>query len=505
MKDSQFTFTESQIEALRQCRKDMGDKKGDPMRRLLYGEVGSGKTAVAFAASQYLKSGKQVLFLVPTESLAKQQYEAVQAYQESGIGAPAKSQIHKWTFALLTGSSKPKEVSSILSGLQSGQIGFLVATHSILFGERIRKFADLGLAVVDEQQRFGVEQRDMLSNHPNTPHILILTATPIPRTVLQTMMKRSSSSSTSSMAVGLDISSLQPRPRNEKEEEEKKDEKQRKRKKAPQKEQEQEQEQQQEQQGKRLPDTIVCGTKAFFSKHWVRINRTLRQKRKVFAVFPLIEPGDNEITKHLLDLRTGMRILRQIIPKKEKIASVHGKMKAPEKAKQLHKFRKGNAGVLCATTCIEVGLDIPDADLIVVFDAERFGVSQLHQLRGRVGRSSEHDRRGVCILVTDKTDCERVSGMKRLIDGYSLSRDDLIERGPGDITGTDQKGWQHILGETEDDGTKKRKKEPTSTDNNSKKRKRKPRKQPKNKKKKERKLNNKRRKTLKKPRGHKIH
>ena len=409
-------MTPSQAEAIEACLTDIRSKK--QMRRLLYGEVGSGKTAVAYAVMNSLPKNSQALFLVPTESLAHQQYAALKGYQDRRILGRKKTRTIE--FGILTGDSTKTKRGEVLRAIEDGTIDTLVSTHAILHADRAQKFKNLKFVVVDEQQRFGVEQRDVLAKHRNKPHVLILTATPIPRTFLQTILPQSEK-------LSLSVSRLKPRQqKSEKKEKEKEKEKENKNKKK-----------------QRLPLTRVTDTATFFHKEWKRVLDVLGRKKRVFFVFPIIQPGKTDVTKHLFDLVSGTKVIRKLLPKGVRVTTAHGEMKAKEKAKNIQLFRESEKHpVLCSTTCIEVGMDVPEADLIVIFDAERFGVSQLHQLRGRVGRDPQS--RGVCILVTETRGCSRVEHMQRLQEGLHLARDDTIKRGPGDLTGTDQKGWEAI-------------------------------------------------------------
>ncbi|KAA3645601.1 MAG: ATP-dependent DNA helicase RecG [Bacteroidetes bacterium] len=374
-----FELTEAQKRVIREIRKDLGS--GKQLNRLLQGDVGSGKTIVAIMSMLIaLDNGFQACIMAPTEILATQHYESVKELLTS-LGVE---------FALLTGSSKTKERKIIHEKLEDGSLQILIGTHALL--EDKVKFKNLGLAVIDEQHRFGVAQRAKLwkkNTHP--PHVLIMTATPIPRTLAMTLYG------------DLDVSVI---------------------------------------------DELPPGRKDIQTLHWYE-NKRLRlfgfleqeiaKGRQIYIVYPLIEESEK---LDYANLEEGYQhIFNRFPAPKYKVSIVHGKMKPEVKAFEMNRFINGETDIMVSTTVIEVGVNVPNASVMVIESAERFGLSQLHQLRGRVGRGAEQS---YCILMTgNKLSADgrlRMKTMTATNDGFQIAEVDLKLRGPGDLQGTQQSG-----------------------------------------------------------------
>ncbi len=374
-----FTLTNAQKKVLREIRKDMAT--GAQMNRLLQGDVGSGKTIVALLTMLIaLDNGFQAALIAPTEILATQHYNAILELLK-GLDI---------TINLLTGSAKTKKRKEIHESLEDGTLHILIGTHALL--EDKVKFKNLGLTIIDEQHRFGVAQRaKMWMKNKLPPHILVMTATPIPRTLAM------------SVYGDLDISVI---------------------------------------------DELPPGRKQIATAHRYDSNRLsvfkfmkeeIAKGRQVYVVYPLIQESQKLDFKDLMD---GYDSITREFPKPNyQISIVHGKMKAADKEFEMNRFLKGETQIMVATTVIEVGVDIPNASVMVVESAERFGLSQLHQLRGRVGRGAEQS---YCILMTSfkltqdaKT---RLETMVKTNDGFEIAEVDLKLRGPGDLMGTQQSG-----------------------------------------------------------------
>jgi ATP-dependent DNA helicase RecG len=372
-----FPLTGAQKRVVREIRRDMGS--GRQMNRLLQGDVGSGKTLVALMSMLIaLDNGYQACIMAPTEILAEQHLQTIQ--QMLG-DMPIR-------VALLTGIVKGHRRQEVLDGLLDGTIHILVGTHAVI--EDTVQFARLGMVVVDEQHRFGVAQRAKLwSKSQNPPHVLVMTATPIPRTLAMTLYG------------DLDVSVI---------------------------------------------DELPPGRKPVVTQHvfdrslpslYESIRRQIRQGRQVYIVFPLIEESEKIDLKNLED---GFEVLRQVFAE-FRLSKVHGRMKPAEKEQEMQKFVSGETQILVATTVIEVGVNVPNASVMVILDAQRFGLSQLHQLRGRVGRGADQS---YCILVTGYKLAEdtrkRIDIMCDTNDGFRIAEADLKLRGPGDLEGTQQSG-----------------------------------------------------------------
>ena len=374
----QFPLTGAQKRVIKEIRRDLCS--GHQMNRLLQGDVGSGKTIVAFMTMLIaLDNGFQACLMAPTEILATQHYESLSQMCEK-IGVK---------IALLTGSTKKKDREWINDQLVSGELQILVGTHALI--EDTVQFHNLGLAIIDEQHRFGVAQRARLwkKNKTVAPHVLVMTATPIPRTLAMT-------------AYGdLDVSVIDELPP-----------------------------------GRKAVTTVLR-----YEKDRVKMYRflgdELRKGRQVYIVYPLIEENEKMDMK---DLENGLEIVRETFPAYT-VSYVHGRMKPAEKDYQMSQFASGKAQILVATTVIEVGVNVPNASVMVIENAERFGLSQLHQLRGRVGRGSEQS---YCILMSkyelSSDTRHRLEVMTQTSDGFVLAEEDMKLRGPGDMEGTQQSG-----------------------------------------------------------------
>lgn len=374
-----FPLTGAQKRVLKEIRTDTAS--GLQMNRLLQGDVGSGKTLVAIlAAMMAVDNGYQACIMAPTEVLAQQHYNGVHKFiSHTGVKT-----------ALLTGTTKQKERDEIHRGLTDGSINIIFGTHALL--EDTVQFKNLALAVIDEQHRFGVEQRSRLwSKSEIAPHILVMTATPIPRTLAMTLYG------------DLDVSVL---------------------------------------------DELPPGRKPVETYHWTETQRgmlynfmrkQISSGRQVFIVYPLIKESEKMDYKNLED---GYLAITEAFPAPQYVtAVVHGKQKAENKAFDMEMFASGRANILVATSVIEVGVDVPNASVMVIESAERFGLSQLHQLRGRVGRGAE---KSYCVLMTgyklSKESKQRIDLMCATNDGFELAEADLKMRGPGDFEGTRQSG-----------------------------------------------------------------
>ncbi|MBQ6747767.1 MAG: ATP-dependent DNA helicase RecG [Bacteroidaceae bacterium] len=377
-----FELTNAQKRVLREIRADMGS--GKQMNRLLQGDVGSGKTMVALMSMLLaLDNGYQACLMAPTEILASQHYETL-CRQLDGLGVRVE---------LLTGSIKGKKRGQILSGLQNGDVRILIGTHALI--EDGVNFAHLGLAVIDEQHRFGVAQRARLwGKSMQPPHVLVMTATPIPRTLAMTLYG------------DLDVSVIDELP----------------------------------------PGRKPIATLHQFDNRREQLNAFIRKQvnegRQIYIVYPLIKESEKIDLKNLVE---GYSQVCDDFPDLT-VCQVHGQMKPALKEEQMQRFVKGEAQIMVATTVIEVGVNVPNASVMVIQNAERFGLSQLHQLRGRVGRGADQS---YCILVTGYKLAEdtrkRIEIMVRTNDGFEIAEADLKLRGPGDLEGTQQSGMAFEL------------------------------------------------------------
>ena len=377
-----FELTGAQKRVMHEIRNDMDS--GRQMNRLVQGDVGSGKTLVALMAMLIaVDNGFQACLMAPTEILAEQHLATVlQMLKGTGV-----------TAELLTGIVKGKRRTDVLQRLASGELHILVGTHALL--EDNVQFANLGLAVVDEQHRFGVKQRAKLwAKNDNPPHVLVMTATPIPRTLAMTIYG------------DLDVSVIDELP----------------------------------------PGRKPIQTLHKYDNQTTSLYAGIRQQvnlgRQVYIVYPLIE--ENEKTD-LKNLEEGYAALTEIFPE-YKLSKIHGRMKSKEKEAEMARFANGETQILVATTVIEVGVNVPNASVMVILDAQRFGLSQLHQLRGRVGRGADQS---YCILVTNRAlsaeTRKRIDIMCETNDGFRIAEADLKLRGPGDLEGTQQSGMAFDL------------------------------------------------------------
>lgn len=376
-KNLPFELTGAQKRVLKEIRRDVGS--GKQMNRLLQGDVGSGKTLVALMSMLIaLDNGYQACMMAPTEILANQHFETI---RELLYGMD----IH---VELLTGSVKGKKREAILIGLLTGDVRILIGTHAVI--EDTVNFSSLGLVVIDEQHRFGVAQRARLwTKNAQPPHVLVMTATPIPRTLAMTLYG------------DLDVSVIDELPPG------------------------------------RKPIVTIHKYDAHRVSLYQSVHRQIAEGRQVYIVYPLIKESEKIDLKNLEE---GYLHICEEFPDC-KVCKVHGKMKAAEKDAQMQLFVSGEAQIMVATTVIEVGVNVPNASVMIIENAERFGLSQLHQLRGRVGRGAEQS---YCILVTGYKLVEetrkRLEIMVRTNDGFEIAEADLKLRGPGDLEGTQQSG-----------------------------------------------------------------
>ena len=378
-----FQLTEAQKRVMREIRRDT--VSGRQMNRLLQGDVGSGKTLVALMAMLLaIDNGYQACIMAPTEILAEQHLQTVMAFLD-GLDIQV---------ALLTGIVKGSRRNEVLQGLHDGTVQILIGTHAVL--EDTVQFARLGMVVIDEQHRFGVAQRAKLWSKTEgyVPHVLVMTATPIPRTLAMTLYG------------DLDVSVI---------------------------------------------DELPPGRKPVITRHYFEsrtttlydgVRQQIQQGRQVYCVFPLIEESEKIDLKNLEE---GYEVLCQAFPE-FRLSKVHGRMKPAEKEEEMRRFVEGETQMLVATTVIEVGVNVPNASVMIIFDAQRYGLSQLHQLRGRVGRGADQS---FCLLVTPYKLSEdtrrRIDIMCETNDGFRIAEADLKLRGPGDLEGTQQSGMAFDL------------------------------------------------------------
>ncbi|WP_321289908.1 ATP-dependent DNA helicase RecG [uncultured Sunxiuqinia sp.] len=373
-----FELTGAQKKVIKEIRKDLGS--GKQMNRLLQGDVGSGKTLVALMVSLIaFDNGFQASLMAPTEILAIQHFNTIRKML-TGLGVKT---------ALLTGSTKKSERKIIHEQLESGNLQLLIGTHALI--EDVVSFDKLGLVIIDEQHRFGVAQRAKLwkKNAGIPPHILVMTATPIPRTLAMTLYG------------DLEVSVIDELP----------------------------------------PGRKPIDTRHYFENRRKQVYQFIRSQidagRQAYIVYPLISESEKMDYKNLED---GYELMREVFPR-YKISMVHGRMKPTEKDAEMQLFKEGKTQIMVATTVIEVGVDVPNASIMVIESAERFGLSQLHQLRGRVGRGAEQS---YCLLMSSykisNESRKRLETMVRTNDGFDIAEVDLKLRGPGDIEGTQQSG-----------------------------------------------------------------
>ena len=372
-----FELTNAQKRVVREIRTDMGS--GRQMNRLLQGDVGSGKTLVALLAMLLaIDNHCQACIMAPTEILAAQHYATIKGFLKD---MPVQ-------VALLTGSTKKKERNRILPAIANGEIQIVVGTHALI--EDSVNFASLGLAIIDEQHRFGVEQRSRLwTKNVTVPHVLVMTATPIPRTLAMTLYG------------DLDVSVIDELPPG------------------------------------RKPVLTVHRYDNKKAQLYDFLRKEIRLGRQVYVVYPLIEGSEKLDYKNLEE---GFETFQSVFPE-YKVCMIHGRMKPAEKEAEMQKFVSGEAQILMATTVIEVGVNVPNASVMVIESAERFGLSQLHQLRGRVGRGAEQS---YCVLVSSyklsNETRKRLEIMVSSNNGFEIAEADLRLRGHGDLEGTRQSG-----------------------------------------------------------------
>jgi ATP-dependent DNA helicase RecG len=373
-----FQLTRSQEKVLAEIREDM--KRPHPMNRLMQGDVGSGKTIVALLACLHaIETGFQAVIMTPTEVLAEQHYLNLHRWMES-LGVRV---------ALLTSNIKGREKDDLYGRIERGEIDFVIGTHAVI--QEAVEFKRLGLAVIDEQHKFGVVQRGLLKKKGENSDVLVMTATPIPRTLAMTIYG------------DLDVSVLDEMP----------------------------------------PGRVPVETRVFpesaRGKVYRMVEEELKKGRQVFIVYPLVEESEK------LDLRDATRMadhLQKEVFREFRVGLLHGRLKSEEKEAIMVDFKDGKIQILVATTVIEVGIDIPNASMMVVEHAERFGLSQLHQLRGRIGRGRYPSK---CILMAPYRSSEeakvRLRAMEKTNDGFQIAEEDLNLRGPGEFFGIRQSGF----------------------------------------------------------------
>lgn len=372
-----FELTDAQKRVIKEMRKDMGS--GQQMNRLLQGDVGSGKTLVALMIMLIAIDNKfQTCLMAPTEILASQHFETITEMLQ-GINV---------NIELLTGSTRKSDRDRIHASLRNGTLDILIGTHALI--EDTVQFKNLGLVVIDEQHRFGVAQRARLwKKNISPPHVLVMTATPIPRTLAMTTYG------------DLDVSVIDELP----------------------------------------PGRKPVQTTHVYHNKRLGVNKFIQEQinagRQIYIVYPLIEESESMDFKNLTE---GYEYIKEVFPN-QKVSMVHGKMKPAEKDAAMQDFASGKSKILVSTTVIEVGVNVPNASVMVIESAERFGLSQLHQLRGRVGRGAEQS---YCILMTgyklSNETRKRMEIMTRTNDGFEIAEADMKLRGPGDLEGTQQSG-----------------------------------------------------------------
>lgn len=377
-----FDLTGAQKRVLKEVRHDV--RYGAHMNRLIQGDVGSGKTIVALLTALLgIDNGYQICLMAPTEILATQHFQGISELLKN---FPVRVE-------LLTGSTPKSKRKLIHEALESGALNFLIGTHALL--EPVVEFKNLGLAIIDEQHRFGVKQRARLWKKASiTPHVLVMTATPIPRTLAMTLYG------------DLDVSTIDELPPG------------------------------------RKPVNTVHKTDRDRLRVFGFIEEEVKKGRQVYIVYPLIEESESEQFSELKDLYDGHEAIEKRFPRPEyQISIVHGRQRPADKEYEMNRFIKHETQILVATTVIEVGVNVPNASVMVIENAERFGLSQLHQLRGRVGRGAEQSH---CILMTGKLKSpeskKRIQTMCSTNDGFEIAQVDLELRGPGDMMGTQQSG-----------------------------------------------------------------
>ena len=377
-----FTLTNAQQRAISELRADLDS--GKPMNRLLQGDVGSGKTVVAaLTAAMVASNGAQAAIMAPTSILAEQHYRNFTNLLTGENGVMSQSEVR-----LLIGDTPEVEKEAIRNDLADGSIKIIIGTHAVIEGPV--QFKDLQLAVIDEQHRFGVEQRAELRSKGTNLHLLVMTATPIPRSLALTVYG------------DLDLSIMDEMPA-----------------------------------GRQPISTYVLRPQER-ERAFTLIRGQIKDGRQAFIIYPLIDESEKiEARAAVDDYET---LSKEVFPDL-KLGLLHGRLKPDEKDKVMHKFRNGEYHILVSTTVVEVGVDVPNATVMLIEGANRFGLAQLHQLRGRVGRGSEQS---YCLLIPDhedKVENERLQAMAESNDGFVLAERDLQQRGPGEFLGTRQAGY----------------------------------------------------------------
>ena len=379
-----FTCTNSQTDVLREIRRDL--QSGSPMRRLLQGDVGSGKTVVSAGATlMVLESGYNVILMVPTEILAEQHHKTFRRWFEPlGIDVDLQTASRKIT-------SQPLQPSLPISTMKSRSERLIIGTHALI--ESSFLIEDLGLVIIDEQHRFGVAQREKLVKKGKYPHLLVMTATPIPRTLGLTVYG------------DLDISVINEKPAG------------------------------------RAPVKTFVRTGASQAKVWAFIRKKLEEGRQAYVVYPRIETEDNSTIKAVAKEWKAVKEEQ----KPYSVGLLHGGLSSEEKERVMMAFHENKIQILMTTTLIEVGVDVPNATIMLIENAEQFGLAQLHQLRGRIGRG-QHE--SFCILMESRKTPDSSNRLKTLAattDGFQIAEADLKLRGPGDLLGSEQSGWPKLV------------------------------------------------------------
>lgn len=369
-----FALTNAQLSSIKDCLNDIS--KARPMNRLIQGDVGSGKTAVAATVMHTVaKNGFQAALMAPTEVLAEQHFKSLSAFFEPfGLAV-----------SLLTGSLTKKQKDTVKETIKSGASNIIIGTHALL-SDNV-EFKNLGLVITDEQHRFGTRQRATLSSKGNSPHVLVMSATPIPRTLALIMYG------------DLDISIINEFPK-----------------------------------GRQQIESYLVSD-SLRERYLNYVKKHLDEGRQAYIVCPLVEESESDLG--LISAEKYYEELKDGHFKNYNVALLHGKLKASEKEKIMRSFANGDIGLLVATSVIEVGIDVPNASIIVIENAERFGLSQLHQLRGRVGRGVH---KSTCIFVSNSKSAERLNVICGTLDGFKIADEDLLLRGPGDFLGERQHG-----------------------------------------------------------------
>lgn len=384
-----YALTKAQQAAVADLRADLAKLR--PMNRLLQGDVGSGKTVVAALGMQMvIQDGSQAALMAPTSILAEQhQRSLIKMLTEPANGSEAFLKPDE--VALLTGDTKKKERAALLKGLENGKVKLLIGTHALI--EDPVRFHDLQMVVVDEQHRFGVEQRAALRLKGNNPHLLVMTATPIPRSLQLTVFG------------DLDVSVMDEMPLG------------------------------------RKPVSTSILMPALRERAYQLVEREVREGHQAFIIYPLVEQGENEEAKAAVEEQ--QRLQLEVFPQL-RVGLVHGRMKPAEKDAVMLAFRNREYDILVSTSVVEVGVDVPNATVMIVEGADRFGLAQLHQFRGRVGRGADQS---YCVLIPTTDDAvqnQRLQALTQTNDGFLLAEKDLEQRGPGDFLGTRQAGYMQL-------------------------------------------------------------